>query len=104
MVGSSRPANLKIPTFSGPFEVTHSICWLMGVGGGSNFGIVFEFVIQLFPHSGLCFGGSAVFMPEKIPGIVAAFDALWETPSPDTVLSIAIVALPPTFQVTLQRS
>ena len=101
MVGSSRPANLKIPTFSGPFEVTHFVCWLTGVGGGSNFGVVYEFVIKLFPHPGLCFGGSAVFTPDKIPGIVAAVDKLWQIPSPDIVLSNAIAALPPTFQVTL---
>jgi hypothetical protein len=60
---------------------------------------VYEFVIKLFPHSGFCFGGSLIFTPEKAPEIVTAVNKLWETPSPDMVLSVAIAAIPPTFQV-----
>jgi FAD/FMN-containing dehydrogenase len=60
------------------------------LGGGSNFGIVYEFVIRLHPHQGKCFGGLAVVSPEKIPQIVSSFEKFWEQVTPDSSFTVAI--------------
>jgi FAD/FMN-containing dehydrogenase len=60
------------------------------VGGGSNFGIVYEFVIKLHPHQGNCFGGLAIVSPEKIPRIVSAFNTFWKRVTPDSSFTVAI--------------
>jgi hypothetical protein len=66
--------NLKTRIFSGQFEV--AVPKDAYVGGGSNFGVVFEFVIRLYPHSGNVFGGFLAFKPEKIPDIITAYSKL----------------------------
>jgi FAD/FMN-containing dehydrogenase len=63
-------------------------------GGGSNFGIVYEFVIQCYQHPGKCFGGLAVVTPNKLPDIVAAVEKYWDNATPDTGLMIG-VGIPP---------
>lgn len=65
------------------------------IGGGSNFGIVYEFVIKLHPHQGDVFGGFMVFSPDKISGMVDAFHNLWKQGRNDVYCTIAIAALNP---------
>jgi hypothetical protein len=60
-------------------------------GGGSNFGVVYEFVIRLYPHAGSCFGGFMAFTADKIPGVVAAYRAL-EPFRPDMAIMVGVAA------------
>ena len=66
-------------------------------------GVVSEFVIRLYPHQGNVFGGFAIFTPDKIPGIVSAFDNLWAKGLPDIYCIVAIAALAPDNQVFLWK-
>ena len=66
-------------------------------------GVVSEFVIRLYPHQGNVFGGFAIFTPDKIPGIVSAFDNLWAKGLPDIYCTVAIAALAPDNQVFLWK-
>jgi len=75
-------------------------CGADDVGGGSNFGIVYEFVIRVYPHRGTCFGGFVRLTPDKIPEVAKAFDKFWQTAKPDSACNMAIGAQPPTFQVS----
>jgi hypothetical protein len=70
-------------------------------GGGSNFGVVYEFEIQLFPHPGECFGGMLVLTPDKLPDLVTVFGKWWDNVTPDTSFTMAIAAPPPAFQVSI---
>lgn len=72
-------------------------------GGGSNFGVVSEFVIRLFPHQGHVFGGMAMFTPDKVPGIVSAFNNLWAKGLRDIYCTVAIAAIVPDNQVFLWK-
>ena len=64
-------------------------------GGGSNFGIVAEFVIQLHPHCGKCFGGLATLKLDQIPQLVSAFNKFWENVTADSSFTVAITARMP---------
>jgi FAD/FMN-containing dehydrogenase len=74
-----------------------------GIGGGSNLGVVSEFVIRLFPHQGNVFGGMAMFTPDKIPGMVTAFNNLWAKGLQDIYCTVAIAALAPDNKVFLWK-
>lgn len=65
------------------------------LGGGSNFGVIYEFVIKLYPHQGDVFGGFMVFSPDKLPGIMDAWNNLWKQGRNDIFCSVAIAALNP---------
>ena len=85
---------------SGVFEVTRQIGpKLTSTGGGCNFGVVYEFVMKIYPHQGSCFGGMFFLTPDKIPGFVAAFEKFWRNPNPKSSFTVGIGAIPPTFQV-----
>ncbi|KAI0066973.1 hypothetical protein BV25DRAFT_1795862, partial [Artomyces pyxidatus] len=46
-------------------------------GGGGNFGVVTEFVLQLHPQRRTIFGGIAVFHPDALPKIVDTLTTWW---------------------------
>ena len=46
-------------------------------GGGSNFGVVTEFVLKLYPQRSTVYFGPLVFPPPLIPQIGVALDAWW---------------------------
>ena len=46
-------------------------------GGGSNFGVVTEFVLKLYPQRRTVYTGTIVFIPAQIPQIAAALDNWW---------------------------
>jgi len=70
------------------------------VGGGSNFGVISEFVVQLHPHRGKCFGGMIIFIADKLVPLVAALNKIWEKNSPKFAFSLAVAAPPPAFEVS----
>ena len=70
------------------------------IGGGSNLGVVSEFVIRLHPHQGNVFGGFTILTPDKIPGIVSAFNNLWAKGLPDIYFTVAIAALTPEYSLS----
>ncbi|KAL1701944.1 hypothetical protein EV121DRAFT_211059 [Schizophyllum commune] len=51
-------------------------------GGGSNFGVVTEFVFQLHDQRPMIYGGILKFTQEALPGIVAASADYWEVQDP----------------------
>ena len=51
-------------------------------GGGSNFGVVTEFVFQLHDQRPMIYGGILKFTQEALPGVVAASADYWEVQDP----------------------
>ena len=62
------------------------------LGGGSNFGVVYEFVVRLHPHQTNVFGGFIAFTVDKIPQIVQVSRELTENFRPDMALIIGVGA------------
>ena len=69
------------------------------LGCGSSFGVVYEFVVRIYPHRGTCFGGFMVLTPDKIPDVVAAFNNFWDKVQPDSSCHVVVSAMPPENQV-----
>lgn len=55
-------------------------------GGGSNFGVVTEFVFQLHPQRTTVFAGPLVFMRDKVAAVARAIDAWFPTAGPKQAL------------------
>jgi hypothetical protein len=69
------------------------------LGGGSNFGVVAEFVMRLHPHPGKCFGGILGFTPDKLVDLVNAVNTVWDKRDPTIAFALGVAAPPPAFQV-----
>ncbi|KAH8102185.1 hypothetical protein BXZ70DRAFT_58556 [Cristinia sonorae] len=65
-------------------------------GGGSNFGVVTEFVFRLHPHPRTIFAGVIVFTPDKLEAIAAVMDAWWANAKPQEAIFIIFGRPPPT--------
>lgn len=64
-------------------------------GGGSNFGVVTEFVLKLYPQRRTIWGGLAVFLPTALEDIWTAAEKWWaRDPSEKEALLINMVRGP----------
>ncbi|KAH8091648.1 hypothetical protein BXZ70DRAFT_473549 [Cristinia sonorae] len=59
-------------------------------GGGSNFGVVTEFVFKLHPQRPKVFAGLLVFPPDKVEQIGAFADEWWANVKPDEGMVIGV--------------
>lgn len=52
-------------------------------GGGSNFGVVTEFVMRIFPQPSRVYSGMVIFTPDKLDKIAAFLDDWWPRATDD---------------------
>ncbi|TCD68008.1 hypothetical protein EIP91_011677 [Steccherinum ochraceum] len=64
-------------------------------GGGSNFGVVTEFVFRLHPHARTVFAGVVAYTPDKLPALVKALDAWVVNIKPQEVIYMVFGRAPP---------
>lgn len=60
-------------------------------GGGSNFGVVTEFVFRLFPQRPKVFAGPVIFSPDKCDEIAKALDKWWPHAGENEGLLVAMM-------------
>src|SRR5271170_4561977 len=95
MVELSKRVKSKTPIFFGESEASPVSDCCNLIGGGGNFGVVYQFVLRIHPHPGTCFGGFMLFTPDKIPQVVSAFHKFWSNVKPNCSLHIVVSALTP---------
>ena len=61
-------------------------------GGGSNFGVVYEFVMRVHPHEQNCFGGFIAFTVDKIPKLAEIHQKLTQPYRPDMTVIVGVGA------------
>ncbi|KAH8102177.1 hypothetical protein BXZ70DRAFT_1016565 [Cristinia sonorae] len=64
-------------------------------GGGSNFGIVTEFVLQLHSHPRKIFAGLVVFTPDKLAALSAVLEKWWANVQPNEAIYVFLGRAPP---------
>ena len=85
----------RTPIFFGESEVSSISDYCNLIGGGGNFGVVYQFVVRIHPHPGTCFGGFMLHTPDKIPQVVSAFHKFWTNVNPKCSCHIVVSAMPP---------
>ena len=70
-------------------------------GGGSNFGVVTEFIFRLHPHPRTIFAGVVMFTPDKLEALSAALDAWWASILPQEAIYVVCTRAPPDGNVSL---
>lgn len=69
-------------------------------GGGCNFGVCTEFVMQLFPQRPTVFAGSVVFPPPSREAIATVADARLKTDrDPNEAFHVLMMRMPTSGQV-----
>ena len=63
-------------------------------GGGSNFGVVTEFVLQLHPQRATVFAGPVIFAPPQLGAIAEALDKWVTTRSEKEAIFLALTRSP----------
>ena len=69
-------------------------------GGGSNFGVVTEFVYKLHDQKNKVYGGMVVFGLDKLEAISDALNKWWPTVTPKEAINYAMARLPPAHEVS----
>ena len=62
-------------------------------GGGSNFGVVTEFVFKLHPQREKVFAGPIVFTPDKLPQVGAWLDTWWPAAKPEEGMLVGLTRM-----------
>ena len=70
-------------------------------GGGSNFGVVTEFVLKLHEQKNKVYGGLVVFGLDKLEAITKELNEWWPTATPKEAVSFGFTRLPPTNDVSV---
>ena len=55
-------------------------------GGGSNFGVVTEFVLRLHPQRRTIFGGTLAYRPDQVEALINVTSEWWARAGPDEVV------------------
>ena len=71
-------------------------------GGGSNFGVVVEFVLKLYHHPNNVYGGLVIFTADKLAALRKELIAWWPTVTQKETVNCLITRLPPNNDVCLQ--
>ena len=69
-------------------------------GGGSNFGVVTEFVFRLYEQKNNVYGGLVVFGADKWPALAKELAAWWPTVTPKETINCLLSRLPPHHAVS----
>ena len=68
-------------------------------GGGSNFGVVTEFVYQLHDQKNKVYGGLVAYGIDKLEEVTNALNNWWPHARPKEAINALLARLPPAHQV-----